>query len=332
MTSMSLRARVTAVTVTTAVLATIAVVYTVRAADRNGSAAPRSSGVTLDNTPGLYFRTADGTIAAQAGGGRRTTGLTCRRFYASGGSAVCLTTEPGIPPRARAVVLDRSLRPKRTVTFGGTPDRARVSPSGRMVSWTVFVSGDSYAGSSFSTRSGILDTRTGYLIKNVETVQLSVDGKRYSAPDVNYWGITFGRDDNRFYATVSTRGRTHLVEGDLSRWTARTVRENVECPSLSPDGTRIAYKKRVREGTENPWRLHVLDLTTMRDTPLAEARSVDDQAAWLDDSTVAYALPAAAGGSSDIWSVPADGTGAAELVVRGGSSPSRVPAAGRPAA
>ncbi|QNS02359.1 TolB-like translocation protein [Streptomyces xanthii] len=319
--TLSPRARVGAVSLAAVVLATFAVVYTVRAADRGGPATG-SSHVTLDNTPGLYVRTADGKVAALSKGGARETALSCRRFYASGTGAVCLTTKPGIPPRTQAIVLDRSLRPRRTVTFGGTPNRARVSPSGRMVSWTVFVTGDSYSGGSFSTRSGILDTRTGYLVKNVETLQLTLDGRRYAASDVNFWGITFARDDNRFYATVATRGRTYLVEGDFKAWTARALRENVECPSLSPDGTRVAYKKRVRDSGSDPWRLHVLDLKTLRDTELAETRSVDDQAAWLDDGTVAYALPGRARGSSDVWSVPADGTGEPVRRARDASSPS----------
>ncbi|MER7174988.1 TolB family protein [Streptomyces mesophilus] len=319
--TLSLRTRVGAVALAGVVLAALAVVYTVRATDRNEPAV-RTSNVTLDNTRGLYVRTAEGTVSALDNRRSKDTGLTCRRFYASGGGAICLTTRPGIPPRSEAIVLDRKLRPKRTVTFGGTPNRARVSPSGRMVSWTVFVSGDSYAGNAFSTRSGILDTKTGYLIKNVETLQLTLGKKRYSASDLNYWGITFARDDNRFYATVSTRGKTYLVEGDLNAWTARTLRENVECPSLSPDGTRLAYKKRVREGTSSPWQLHVLDLKTLRDTPLAETRSVDDQAAWLDDHTVAYALPGRTRGSSDVWSVPADGSGEPVRMARDASSPS----------
>ncbi|WP_199547563.1 hypothetical protein [Streptomyces sp. N35] len=322
--TLSLRTRVGAVALAGALLAALAVVYTVRATDRNEPAA-RTSNVTLDNTRGLYVRTAEGTVAALDNQRLKETGLTCRRFHASGSSAVCLTTRPGIPPRSEAIVLDRTLRPKRTVTFGGTPNRARVSPSGRMVSWTVFVSGDSYAGNAFSTRSGILDTKTGYLIKNVETLQLTLGKKRYSASDLNYWGITFARDDNRFYATVSTRGKTYLVEGDLNAWTARTLLENVECPSLSPDGTRLAYKKRVREGTSRPWQLHVLDLKTLRDTPLAETRSVDDQAAWLDDRTVAYALPGRTRGSTDVWSAPADGSGEPVRMARDASSPSMNP-------
>ena len=39
-------------------------------------------------------------------------------------------------------------------------------------------------------------------------------------------------------------------------------------------------------------RLHVLDLATRPETPLAETAGVDDQAAWLDSDTVAYARPA----------------------------------------
>jgi dipeptidyl aminopeptidase/acylaminoacyl peptidase len=323
------RTRVLAVAAAGAVLAAIAVGYTVRAAGRAAPGPPAASRVAPANTPGLYLRTATGTVAAQqvSPAGRRDTALSCHRFYASGGTAVCLTTTPGLPPRTRALVLDSELRTRRTVDFGGTPNRARVSPSGRMVSWTVFVSGDSYATSAFSTRTGILDTRTGYLIKNMEPIQLYLDGRRVRAPDVNYWGVTFTRDDNRFYATASTGGQTYLIEGDLRAWTARNLRTNVECPSLSPDGTRIAFKKRVRNGADNPWQLHVLDLATMRETPLADPRSVDDQAAWLDDRTVAYALPDA-GGSPDIWSVPADGSGTPRLVSRGASSPSMIPATG----
>ncbi len=49
-----------------------------------------------------------------------------------------------------------------------------------------------------------------------------------------------------------------------------------------------------------------LDLRTMRETPLAESRSVDDQVVWRD-GTIVYALPGDYG--ADLYTVPSDGTG-----------------------
>ncbi|MFB6894681.1 hypothetical protein ACFCX4_35960 [Kitasatospora sp. NPDC056327] len=274
---------------------------------------------TLDQ-PGLYYRdTATGRIARGPGGA--PDGPSCARFYAAGDRALCLRALPGVPARTQAVVYDRRFTELQTVTVPGIPNRARVSPSGQVLSWTTFAVGDSYASSGFSTRTSILDLRTGYLVKSVEEIPLTVDGARYHAADVNYWGVNFAADENRFYATVSTAGRTHLVEGDLKAWSARTLRENVECPSLSPDGTRIAFKKRVSDDPAAPWRLYVLDLADLREHPVAETHSVDDQAAWLDDTTLGYALPAREGKGTDLWSVPADGSGAPLLLAPGASSP-----------
>ncbi|MFG2222944.1 TolB family protein [Streptomyces sp. NPDC048644] len=339
--TLSLRARITAVAVAGVLLAGIAVVYTVGAARRAEPADPVSAfGIGHGQ---LYFRSTgagSGRIAhlpapasgaapaakGRASGPHRTTGgPRCERFYAAADTALCLQRRPGIPPTSYAVVLDRTLHEKRRIALTGIPNRARVSASGRMLSWTMFATGDSYATTSFSTRTSLLDTRTGYLIKNMEEIPLTLDGRRYHSPDVNYWGVSFARDDNTFYATVSTRGSTYLVQGDLRKWTAHTLRENVECPSLSPDNTRLAFKKRVRDGARAPWRLYVLDLRTHRERPLAETRSVDDQAAWLDNGTLAYALPGKESGSSDIWTVPADGHGSPALRVPDASSPARVP-------
>ncbi|MET7363049.1 hypothetical protein ABZS76_32095 [Streptomyces sp. NPDC005562] len=339
-----LRSRVVAVTVAAVVLAGVAVSYTLHAAQR-AQPADAASEFGLDRGH-LYFRSTEAgagrvarlpvaamtyrskgdSPAGQPGkaAARTTGGPSCQRFYAAVGTGLCLQRRPGIPPKAYAVVLDRDLREKRRIALTGIPDRARVSASGRMLSWTMFATGDSYAGSSFSTRTSLLDTRTGYLIKNMEEIPLTLDGHRYHAPDVNYWGVTFAADDNRFYATVSTKGRTYLVRGDMRKWAATALRSNVECPSLSPDNTRIVFKKRVREGTRDPWRLYVLNLRTMRERPLAERRSVDDQAAWLDDATLAYALPGEDGRKQDIWTTPADGSGNPMLRVRGGSSPAAV--------
>ncbi|MEV0586797.1 hypothetical protein [Nonomuraea sp. NPDC050310] len=261
----------------------------------------------------------EGLLVRDAASGLITgTDRRCERFYRAADTGVCLVVEPGAVPKTFALVLDRNMREVRRVRIAGIPSRARVSASGRMISWTVFVTGDSYNSGGFSTWTGILDTKTGYLVTNMEEIPLFLDGKRYYSVDVNYWGVSFAADDNRFYATVSTKGRTYLVEGDYANWRAKTLAQNVECPSLSPDGTRLAFKKRMPGGD---WRLHVLDLATMRQTPLGEPANVDDQAAWLDTKTVLY------GRAGDVWSVPADGTGQPKRLVTGASSPVPFPAA-----
>ncbi|MFE9257669.1 TolB family protein [Streptomyces sp. NPDC006879] len=253
---------------------------------------------------------------------RTASDLNCQRFYAAAGTGVCLRSRPGaLAQDNRALIVDAELGARRSFPLAGTPSRARVSPSGRLVAWTVFVSGESYGSAFFSTRTTILDTAGWRLESDLEKFTVLMDDKKYHAADVNFWGVTFAQDDDTFYATLSTGGQTHLVRGSLARRTVTTMKQNVECPSLSPDGTRIAYKKRVLPGA-SLWREHVLDLRTLREHPLAEKRSVDDQATWLDGDTLAYALPTQGTvGSTDLWTVPADGGGAPRLLTPGASSP-----------
>src|SRR5204863_3698876 len=99
----------------------------------------------------------------------------------------------------------------------------------------------------------------------------------------------FGSEGHPLEAPPGNGGQTYLVEGDLSARTARVLREGVECPSLSPDGTRLAFKMQVGDGGRITWRLRVVDLATLIDTPLAETRSIDDQVEWLDDARILYA-------------------------------------------
>jgi hypothetical protein len=94
------------------------------------------------------------------------------------------------------------------------------------------------------------------------------------------------------------------------------IRDNVECPSLSPDGTRIGYKKLIDD--EGHWRLHVLDLASGADVALAETRSVDDQLEWRDDHNLLYQF------GDDVWTVPADGSGAPKLYIKHAGSPAVV--------
>jgi dipeptidyl aminopeptidase/acylaminoacyl peptidase len=263
-------------------------------------------------------------VPADAPAGPRTaSGVKCLRFYAAAGTGICLQAVAGtVQNTYRAVVLDAGLHELRRFPLAGIPTRARVSPSGRMVAWTVFVGGDSYAGTSFSTRTSIVDTRTWRSQDNLEKYAITKDGRPYRASDVNFWGVTFA-DDTRFYATMATGGRTYLVRGDAAAGTVRTLRDNVECPSLSPDGTRLVFKKRVKGASPDaPWRLYALDLRTMRETALAEHRSVDDQVVWSGPDTVVYSLAGDFG--SDLWTAPADGTGAAVRLVSAALAPSYV--------
>jgi DNA-binding beta-propeller fold protein YncE len=296
----------------TALLIAAAVVYTVSARHDTADAEPAAQ---LTLSPGqLFFRdTATGRVGTLSQEKRQLSGLKCDRFAVAKQTAVCLAVRPGtLPAVTDVLVLDDHLAVRHTESLPGTPSRARVSPDGKRVYWTLFVTGDSYAQTGFSTRAGLYEVDTGRLVKTIEELPVFAGDQRYFAADVNYWGITFAPDGNRFYATLGSKGKTYLVEADYRRYRGKTLRENVECPSLSPDATRIAFKKKVGEGV---WRLSVLDLKTMRETELAEQRSVDDQALWQDDHTVLYGLDNA------VWAVSADGSGAPRKLVDEAASP-----------
>ncbi len=300
----------------TVVLVAAAVAYTVSARPDTADAVPAAK-LTLGPGQLLYRNVSTGRIAAvplnDPKASPAISGLKCDRFAVAKQTAVCLAVEPGtLPAVTDVIVLDEYLHVRHTESVSGTPSRARVSPDGMLVYWTVFVTGDSYAATGFSTRAGIYEVGTGALVKTVEELAVQVDGSPYTAPDVNYWGLTFAADGNRFYSTLGTQGKTYLIEGDYAKYRGKALRENVECPSLSPDGTRIAFKKKISDGV---WRLSVLDLATMKEIPLAETRSVDDQALWQDDHTVLYGL------GNAVWAVPADGSGAPRKLVDDASSP-----------
>ncbi len=209
----------------------------------------------------------------------------------------------------------------------GFPSRTRISPDQRYGATTVFVLGESYTG-NFATRTYILDLHSGALLGDLERFTTWRDGKKFSAVDFNFWGVTFTKDSNRFYATLATGGSTYLVEGNVADRTMRVLRSNVECPALSPDETHIAFKSRQPNGTE--WRLHVLELGSMKEWPIAsEDRSIDDQVEWLDDERVLYhfaeerGLPEVA---VNVWSARSAVGHLAkrQLFIRGGLSPAVV--------
>lgn len=256
---------------------------------------------------------------------RAFTPASCERIHATVDGAICLSAKRGLVTTYRAQLLDGGWQPTRSLPLTGIPSRARLSADGSLVATTTFVTGDSYANpGQFSTRTMVSRTR-GDLVGDLERFTLRVGGTVVTAADRNLWGVTFA-DDDRFYATAASGRKTWLVQGSLRQRTVNALREDAECPSLSPDGTRIAFKKR---GDLPPgrWRLAVYDLATGTETLLAETRSVDDQVEWLDDHTVIYGLPRTAddnAATSDLWQAPADGSGKAELLVHDAWSPSVV--------
>lgn len=249
---------------------------------------------------------------------RVLTGLHCQRTYFAAGRGICL----GSDLLGAGYLYGSSFQPGRSLTQPGLASRSRVSPDGRLTSSTVFVTGHSYTQVGFSTQTLLTDTATG-ATTDLERFTVTRDGQQISSPDFNFWGVTFLADSRHFYATLGTGGHTYLVEGDAAERTAKVVTDGVECPDLSPDGTRIAYKHAV-PGTQRTWRLHVLDLRTMKDTPLAETRNVDDQAEWLDDGHVVYGLQDEGPPPTldvNLWTVPADGSGAPSKYLAHAESP-----------
>jgi hypothetical protein len=245
---------------------------------------------------------------------RRSADLACERVYYAAGHGICMgVAASGVD--YDATIFDSQFKPVRNISLTGLPSRARVSADGRYGAMTVFVSGDAYleSPSAFSTRTTIVDMSDGAQIGQLEQFDVSKEGKPFDAVDFNFWGVTFAKDPNRFYATLGTGGEHYLVEGDVRAKTMRVLRDGVECPSLSPDNERIAYKSRI--AGENRWHLRVLDLDTLEDHSVAEPRSIDDQVEWLDDDTLAYS------DETNVYTVPADGGSEARLLVRDATSP-----------
>jgi hypothetical protein len=266
-----------------------------------------------------------GLVSSSAPGGQRaSTDLPCSRIYMAAGNGICLSDHGDILNPYKVIFFGTDFKPRATSPLPGVPSRARVSSDGKFGSSTVFVTGDSYAAGAFSTRTSIWDMATGAHLVDLEALTVFQNGKQLQSPDHNFWGVTFDpADSDHFYATLGTQGHTYLVSANLSTKKANVLRDGVECPSVSPDGTRIAFKQRTSAGGADlpTWEPAVLDLSTLKDHPLAETHSIDDQIEWLDNSTVAYSVDTGIGAPS-IYKANADGTGTAELLVADADSPS----------
>jgi len=269
-----------------------------------------------------YSRLSLAPLDARQAADRASAELTCERLSFAAGRGICLHADRGIFTTYSAVLFDRTLKATHRIKLDGRPSRTRVSPDGRVAAITVFVTGESYVGSPFSTRTTILDVATGDVLGDLESFTTWRAGARFKSADFNFWGVTFARDSNVFYATLRTAGATYLVQGDLGLRKLTVLRDNVECPSLSLNNRLIAFKKRVGSELE-PWRFYVLDLATLTDRPIAaETRSIDDQIEWLDDDHVLYAVRRSIHSSSlDVWVAPIDSNAPARVFMPEAESP-----------
>lgn len=282
---------------------------------RRAESAAEVRGFSLDRTGGVTLVSSQGSRVEQRSDAGKVLGRgpVCERADLRGRTLVCVRAG-SLPYSAQLTAYRGGLKkPEIRLDLWGNASRAQVSPDGRFVAWTVFRTGDSYAkAGQFSTTAGFYDLDSDLHVGSLEDFDVVKDGQPYDAVDRNFWGITFA-DDDTFYATMGTAGENWLIRGSVSSRTLTTVREHVECPSLSPDGTRIAYKYRVGDR----WEPHVLTLSSGDDIALAEPGNVDDQIAWVDDATIAYAKPHT--GKPAVFTLPADGTGTPELLGPGAS-------------
>jgi hypothetical protein len=252
---------------------------------------------------------------------RFMTSLECERVFYAAGWGVCLVLDDTkLPASYVARVFDRTFAPRHTLPLTGPPIRARVSVDGRRAAFTVFESGHSYADESFSTRTTVIDTASGKPLGELEQFTVRKDGQPFKSIDFNFWGLTFARDGDHFYATLRTKGQRFLVKGSIDKREMEVVRADVECPSLSPDETRVVYKKPVGGVLEVGWRLNVLDLASGVEHPLnQQSRSVDDQVDWFDADHIVYHDSAPQG--TGVWLLSVDGASPPRLLLRNAYSP-----------
>jgi hypothetical protein len=165
---------------------------------RRSDAKVRQTLASLDGQTGLLFvSTAFDVTNSQLGfapsgltdAGRSVGELRCERVHFAADAGICLEAHRGPSPFTsyRARTFGPDLRLRHSIPLAGAPSRLRVSPDGRRAAITVFVSGDSYNATRFSTRATLIDMNTGTVLGDLEGFTVWRAGKRFKAVDFNFW-------------------------------------------------------------------------------------------------------------------------------------------------
>ena len=295
--------------------------------EAGGSSLPDESFVLFRNTAsGQGYGQAATVLLSAPGAGRTVGSPDCDRVYGTPDKVICLQSNRGLVTSFDAAVYDRNWNEVRNWALPGIPSRTRIDQTGTVAATTVFVTGHSYASTGFSTETVINPLDGGPGTGSLEDFALWVNGAEVSPADRNIWGVTFlpGQSDS-FYATAAWNGRIWLVEGSISSRKLTAVHDGVECPSVSPDGKHIAFKKNMAGSVTPHWNIAVLDISTGTEVLLAETRNVDDQVEWLDNNTLLYGLARdGSPGDSDVWQLNINPDSGPSLFIEHAWSPSVV--------
>lgn len=229
---------------------------------------------------------------------RAETPLKCMRIHsASSGELACMTqiVPQGLPnagklspPMVYIYSADLRILYAHPAT-GNTPSRVQMSADGSMVGFTSFTSGTSYAdgaGVNFMTSTRVGPADKPDQTSNLKDWRLLQDGKVLRSPNVQYWGVSFlPQNSNFFYVTVYINDARHIARGDVRQRELVIIFTGAECPSVSPDGTRIAVKRQI---SRTSWRPAVITLDTLAVTEFDVKDFVDDQIVWFNNGVLMF--------------------------------------------
>lgn len=246
--------------------------------------------VVINRVPGdSYGR----VVVIESDGTRRELSPTCERMHASGGVLLCMRTSGDLGQTGTADVLslDDPNLPLLSFLGVGLPSRARVARDGSFAALTSFVTGHSYLqAGEFSTQTVVFTPDFSRQPLHLEDLAIADPAERYRAVDGNWWGVTFApAEPGMAFATYGSGGNAEILRVDAESGTAELFLPDGSCPSVSPDGRWLVYKRPV-PGATAPRSLVLHDLLTGAERALAEDRFVDDQVEWLDNDTVLYAV------------------------------------------